>query len=190
MKKLIILLTLMGFFLATNSVVAQNSTQENEVQKQLLMQQMLINEQMALKNMSVNAQINQQGNYNYAIINDISSQSHLNSTTVNQNGNSNNALLTVKGSGLNTTANQIGNENTLNLDLSGNNITGNILQQGNEHAIDASLSDYSSLNSTYTITQQGTGSKLYIQENGYNQLNGMTIKMNGKMTLQVKNGGN
>jgi hypothetical protein len=191
MKNLIILFTLLGTLFVASNIQAQDVqiSKDDQIHQQLLMQQMFINEQAALQNMSLESQINQSGNYNQAEINDMTSYSHSNNTTVNQYGNSNQAALTLNGSGLVTNARQMGNENTLNLDLSGNNITGQIIQQGNNHAIDASLSDYSSLRSTYNISQQGSGSKLYIQENGYHQINGMTIKMNGKMTLHLNNGG-
>jgi hypothetical protein len=191
MKKLIILWTLLGALFASPAAQAQDvqTSQDDHIHQQLLMQQMFINEQAALQNMSLQSQINQQGSQNQAIIHDMTNYSRSNHTTVNQYGNSNRAAFTLNGSGLVTQASQVGNQNSLNLDLSGTNITGRILQQGNNHAIDASLSDYSSLRSTYNILQQGSDSKLYIQENGYRQINGMTIKMKGKMTLHLNNGG-
>ncbi|WP_153639082.1 hypothetical protein [Prolixibacter sp. NT017] len=163
--------------------------QDDGIHQQLAQQQLFINEQMALQGMSVQAQVNQKGNYNNALIKDQSVESYLNNTTVNQYGDYNNAALYINGSGLTTNATQQGNSNTLKLNLQGNNIEGNILQKGNQHTLNASLSDYSMLRSTYNITQTGSGSNLQIQENGYNQLNGMSIKINGPMTLQLKNGG-
>ena len=184
-----IFIVLVFLFVSGASWAQTNQKQDDGTHQQLIQQHLFINEQMALQQMSVQAQVNQNGSYNSALINDQSVESYLNSTTINQNGNSNNASLNINGSGLKTTATQQGNYNSLNLNLQGNNIEGNILQQGNQHTINASLSDYSMLRSTYNISQTGIGGNLQIQENGYNQLNRMSIKMNGPMKLQLKNGG-
>lgn len=190
MKNLIILFTLLGWLFGSANLHAQDvqTSKDNQIHQQMLMQQMFINERTALKNMSLNAQINQRGNYNQAVIHDIRNSTPSNRTAVNQYGDANLATLNLNGTDLVTDATQTGNRNALNLNLNGKNINGKIIQQGNNHAIDASLSDYSSLKSTYNILQQGSDSRLYIQENGHNQIDGMTIKMDGKMTLHLNNG--
>lgn len=191
MKNLLTSFILMGLICFAMSVHAQDNRtkKDDEIQQQLRLQQMFINEQTALQNMSLQSQVNQRGNYNHALINDQSIQTNLNFTSINQNGNSNNAKIHLDGKNLQTDALQNGNYNNLDLNVKGSNITSTIVQSGDKNSYVNKFSNFSSGNKTYNIQQQD-GAQLYIQENYFNQLNGISIKMKGDMKLLLKNGGN
>ncbi|GET28611.1 hypothetical protein SD074_08130 [Prolixibacter sp. SD074] len=181
----------MGLIYFAMSVQAQDNRtkKDDRIQQQLRLQQMFINEQTALQNMSLQSQVNQRGSYNHALINDQSVQSNLNFTSINQNGNSNNAQIQLDGKNLRTDALQNGNHNNLDLNIKGSNITSTIVQSGDNNNYVNNFSNYSSGNKNYNVQQQD-GAQLYIQENYFNRINGISIKMKGDMKLLLKNGGN
>jgi hypothetical protein len=191
MKNLLKAFILMGLIYFAMSVQAQDNRtkKDDRIQQQLRLQQMFINEQTALQNMSLQSQINQRGSYNHALINDQSVQSNLNFTSINQNGNSNNAQIQLDGKNLRTDALQNGNHNNLDLNIKGSNITSTIVQSGDNNNYVNNFSNYSSGNKNYNVQQQD-GAQLYIQENYFNRINGISIKMKGDMKLLLKNGGN
>ncbi|WP_153630990.1 hypothetical protein [Prolixibacter sp. SD074] len=191
MKNLLTSFILMGLIYFAMSVQAQDNRtkKDDRIQQQLRLQQMFINEQTALQNMSLQSQVNQRGSYNHALINDQSVQSNLNFTSINQNGNSNNAQIQLDGKNLRTDALQNGNHNNLDLNIKGSNITSTIVQSGDNNNYVNNFSNYSSGNKNYNVQQQD-GAQLYIQENYFNRINGISIKMKGDMKLLLKNGGN
>lgn len=192
MKNFRTIFIILGLTMVSLCARAQDNTRETQdesIHQHLLMQQMFINEQMALQNMSMQAQISQKGNNNNALLNDRSLQPNLNYSSIDQNGNFNNSKIQLDGRNLRTTTLQNGNYNNIDLTVGGNNITSTIVQNGDKNSFVNNFSNYSSGEKNYNIQQQD-GAQLYIQENYFNRINGISIKMQGDMKLLLKNGGN
>ncbi|PSK81993.1 hypothetical protein [Prolixibacter denitrificans] len=192
MKKFTIIFIILGLTMVSICSRAQDNNREKQdesIHQHQMMQQMFINEQKALQNMSLQTQVNQKGNNNNALINDQSVQSNLNYTSINQEGNYNNTQIQLDGKNLRTNTMQNGNYNNIDLNVGGNDITSSIVQYGDNNNYINHFSNFSSGNKKYNIQQQD-GAQLYIQENYFNRINGISVKMKGDMKLLLKNGGN